>query len=87
MSRRRQREPEQIDLYRDETVVIPAGEPGYWLLLDDAEAEQLAAGICPDRVKACAEQMLGWKKPAADDPFFNPLARTADEIVEKAGAA
>lgn len=84
-ARRRRVEPEP-DICRDETQVIPLGETGYLLLLDEDEAEKLAAGMCPERVQQKAEQMLGWKKPAADDPFFTRSARTATDILNRVRA-
>lgn len=77
-------QPRQDLLFHDETVAIPLGEVGYRIEVDDDEAEALAAGRVPDRVRLAFEQMTGWKRPAADDPFFNPTARTAQTIVNEA---
>ncbi|HUC40860.1 MAG TPA: hypothetical protein VMR92_08515 [Gemmatimonadales bacterium] len=53
------------DAVRDETVTVPKGETEYWLLLDDAEVELLATGLCPERVSRRAWEMLAWKREQA----------------------
>lgn len=50
------------DTVRDETVTVPRGETGYWLLLDDAQVEQLATGVCPEEIARKCWEMLGWKR-------------------------
>jgi hypothetical protein len=47
---------------RDETVTVPPGETGYWLLMDDATVELLATGLCPAHVARQCWEMLEWKR-------------------------
>ena len=51
--------PEEV---RDEAVAIVAGETRYWLLLDDAEVENLADGVVSEAVAQRAYRMVGWKR-------------------------
>lgn len=50
------------DLVKDETVTVSRGEVTYTLDLDDAQVEQMAAGICPDVVSKKCWEMLSWKR-------------------------
>ena len=59
---RRRPAPPVPDVVRDETVTVPAGETGYWLLMDDATVELLASGLCPAHVARQCWDMLGWKR-------------------------
>lgn len=63
MTRRKTAEALPIpDRVRDETITVPKGETEYWLLLDDAEVELLATGLCPADVSRRAWEMLSWKR-------------------------
>ena len=53
------------DEVRDEAITVPRGETAYWLLLDDADVELLAQGICPETIARRCHGMLDWKREYA----------------------
>jgi hypothetical protein len=46
----------------DEALAIVPGETRYWLLLDDAEVENLADGVVSEAVSRRAYAMTSWKR-------------------------
>lgn len=50
-----------LEIACDEATVIPSGTTGYWLLLNEGDADQMALGRVPPEVVERCQQMLSWK--------------------------
>lgn len=68
--------PDVPEIVRDEAIIIPPSETGYWLLLDDATVELLAQGIVPEELAQRCHRDLDWKR----EHYRNTTRRHQDVV-------